>query len=153
MAAARKVAALKRVTVLFVERDGRLVGVLDERALAASADDAEVAATMQTIGLCLHPSTSVWRARELFIWSRVSVLPVTVGAFLLGAITRADVDEALRPPSVGATPRRAGTARARPPPDRGRQPGPPHRRLGCRSLVAPSTPVRVSVMAWTPLGG
>ena len=52
---------------------------------------------MQTIGLCLHPGTSVWRARELFIWSRVSVLPVTVGAFLLGAITRADVEEALRP--------------------------------------------------------
>jgi len=97
MAAARKVAALKRVTVLFVERDGRLVGVLDQRALATSPDGAEVAATMQAIGLCLHPATSVWRARELFIWSRVSVLPVTVGAFLLGAITRADVEEALRP--------------------------------------------------------
>jgi len=112
IAAARKVAALKRVTVLFVERDGRLVGVLDERALAASADDAEVAATMKTIGLCLHPATSVWRARELFIWSRVSVLPVTVGPFLLGAITRADVDEALRPRGPAAR-RRAVRARAR----------------------------------------
>ena len=111
MAAAQKVAALKRVTVLFVERDGRLVGVLDERALAASPDDAEVAATMKTIGLCLHPATSVWRARELFIWSRVSVLPVTVGAFLLGAITRADVDEALRPRASAR--RRAVRARAR----------------------------------------
>ena len=97
MAAARKVAALKRVTILFVERDGRLVGVLDERELAASADDAGVAATMRAIGPCLHPATSVWRARELFIWSRLSVLPVTVGAFLLGAITRADVEDALRP--------------------------------------------------------
>ena len=110
MAAARKVAALKRVTVLFVERDGRLVGVLDQRALATSPDGAEVAATMQAIGLCLHPATSVWRARELFIWSRVSVLPVTVGAFLLGAITRADVDEALRP--RGASARRRARARA-----------------------------------------
>jgi CBS domain-containing protein len=112
IAAARKVAALKRVTVLFVERDGRLVGVLDERALSASADDAEVAATMTTIGLCLHPATSIWRARELFIWSRVSVLPVTVGPFLLGAITRADVDEALRPRGRSAG-RRAVRARAR----------------------------------------
>jgi CBS domain-containing protein len=111
MAAARKVAALKRVTVLFVERDGRLVGVLDERAMAESADDAEVAATMKAIGLCLHPATSIWRARELFIWSRVSVLPVTVGAFLLGAITRADVDEVLRP--RGTARRRAVRARAR----------------------------------------
>jgi len=111
MAAARKVAALKRVTVLFVERDGRLVGVLDERALTASPDDAKVAATMQTIGLCLHPATSVWRARELFRWSRVSVLPVTVGAFLLGAITRADVEEALRPRASAR--RRAVRARAR----------------------------------------
>jgi hypothetical protein len=34
-----------------------------------------VAATMKTIGICLHP----------------------VGAFLLGAITRADIDQALRP--------------------------------------------------------
>jgi CBS domain-containing protein len=80
--------------------------------MASSADSAEVAATMKTIGLCLHPATSVWRARELFIWSRVSVLPVTVGAFLLGAITRADVDEALRPRGPSAR-RRAVRARAR----------------------------------------
>ena len=64
---------------------------------------------MKTIGVCLHPATPVWRARELFIWSRVSVLPVAVGALLLGAIARADVDEALRPRAFGAPPRRAGT--------------------------------------------
>jgi CBS domain-containing protein len=116
MAAARKVAALKRVLVLFVERDGRLVGVLDERALAAAADDVGVAASMSAIGLCLHPAMSVWRARELFDWSRVSVLPVTVGAYLVGAVTRADVEQALARSAArsrGRAPRAGGRARAR----------------------------------------
>jgi predicted transcriptional regulator len=95
MAAARKVAALKQVAVLFVERDGRLVGVLDERVLADAAEDAEVATCMASIGPCLHPAMSAARARELFIWSRVSMLPVTIGAFLLGALARADIERAL----------------------------------------------------------
>jgi CBS domain-containing protein len=102
MAAARKIAALKRAAALFVERDGRLVGVLDESALARAADDAGVATAMKAIGLPLHPAMSVWRARELFNWSRVSVLPVTVGALLLGAITRAEVELALAGPRAPA---------------------------------------------------
>ena len=46
MAAARKVAALKQVEVLFVERDGRLVGALEEPVWRKAADDATVAASM-----------------------------------------------------------------------------------------------------------
>jgi CBS domain-containing protein len=44
------------------------------------------------------------RARELFIQSRASVLPVTFGALLLGAVARADVEHALARPC--AAPRR-----------------------------------------------
>ncbi len=98
MAAARKVAALKQVAVLFVEHAGRLLGALDERALAEAADDATVAASMTPIGTCLHPEMPATRARDLFAWMRVSMLPVAVGALLIGAIARGDVERALAAP-------------------------------------------------------
>jgi CBS domain-containing protein len=115
MAAARKVAALKRVPVLFVERDDRLVGLLDRAAFARCPDDAGVGAAMKPIGLCLHPAMSIWRARELFNWSRVSVLPVTVGTILLGAILRSEVELALARP-------RTSTRRRAPRPRKARAP-------------------------------
>jgi CBS domain-containing protein len=95
IAAARKVATLKRVAELFVERDGRLVGVLDERTLAAAAEDAVVATVMAPIEVCLHPAMPAARARELFMRSRAAILPVTFGALLLGAVARVDVEQAL----------------------------------------------------------
>ena len=101
---ARKVAELKHVTALFVERDGRLVGVLDERALAAASDEAEAAKVMAPIDVCLHPAMTAARARELFIQARASILPVTFGALLLGAIARHDVEQAM--PRPCAAPRR-----------------------------------------------
>jgi CBS domain-containing protein len=96
MAAARKVAALKRAGRLFVERDGQLVGALDEQALAGAPDDAPVVATMRPIDLFLHLTTPATRARELFIRARTDALPVAAGAFLVGAVWRADVERALR---------------------------------------------------------
>ena len=96
MAAARKIAELKRATVLFVERDGRLMGTLDEHALVEAPDDAEVAGCLRSIELCLGPTTTAERAQELFVRSRTTALPVAAGAFLLGAISRADVERALR---------------------------------------------------------
>jgi CBS domain-containing protein len=104
IAGARKVAELKHVTSLFVERDGRLVGVLDERALAAN-DDAEVATMMAPIDVCLHPAMTAARARELFIQARASILPVTFGALLLGAVARHDVEQALARPCAAPRPR------------------------------------------------
>ena len=100
MAAARKVAALKHVDVLFVERDGRLIGSLDEQVLAKAADDTTVAASMTAIGACLHPEMSASRARDLFAWLRVSMLPVAVGVLLIGAIARGDVERALAKPEA-----------------------------------------------------
>ena len=111
IAAARKVAALKQVADLFVERDGRLVGVLDARVLAGAADAAGVATVMAPIELCLHPAMPIGRAREMFIASGAALLPVTFGALLLGAVARGDVEQALARPCVG-TRRRATRVRA-----------------------------------------
>jgi CBS domain-containing protein len=96
MAAARKIADLKRAAVLFVERDGRLLGTLDEHALVEAPDDAEVTSCLRSTELCLRPTTTAERAQELFVRSRTTALPVAAGAFLLGAICRADVERALR---------------------------------------------------------
>jgi CBS domain-containing protein len=96
MAAARKVAELKRATVLFVERDGRLMGTLDQHALIEAPDDAQVTDCLRSIELCLGPTTTAERAQELFDRSRTTALPVAAGAFLLGAVSRADVERALR---------------------------------------------------------
>ena len=96
MAAARKIAELKRATVLFVERDGQLLGTLDEHALVEAPDDADVADCLRAIELCLGPTTTAERAQELFVRSRTTALPVAAGAFLLGAVSRADVERALR---------------------------------------------------------
>jgi CBS domain-containing protein len=111
LGAARKVAALKEVAALFVERDGRLVGVLDERPLAEGADEAVVASLMTPIEACLHPAMSMGRAREAFMRSRVSILPVTFGALLLGAVARADIERAAAKPCAAAR-RRVARLRA-----------------------------------------
>ncbi len=96
MAAARKVAALKQVALLFVERDEHLIGLLDERTLLQAADDARVADALAPIAGCLPPELPATRARELFRRSRAVVLPVSAGAFLLGVVSRADVERAVR---------------------------------------------------------
>jgi CBS domain-containing protein len=112
MAAARKIAALKEVGVLFVEHAGRLVGVLDDRAVVEEADDATVAEAMAPIGLCLHPAMSITCAHDLFALSGVSMLPVAVGAFLLGAVSRAEVVRALASDRAAARKRGGGTRAA-----------------------------------------
>ena len=116
MAAARKIAELKRATVLFVERDGRLMGTLDEHALVEAPDDAEVAGCLRSIELCLGPTTTAERAHELFVRSRTTALPVAAGAFLLGAISRADVERALRSRRAPKRRERATSLRATPDP-------------------------------------
>jgi CBS domain-containing protein len=112
MAAARKIAELKRATVLFVERGGRLMGTLDEHALVEAPDEADVADCLRSIELCLGPTTTVERAQELFVRSRTTALPVAAGVFLLGAVSRADVERALRSRRAPKRPARTAIARA-----------------------------------------
>jgi hypothetical protein len=63
MAAARKVAELKSSSIVLVERDGVLVGIIDQPALTASADDARTGAAMRPLDVCLGATTSLACAR------------------------------------------------------------------------------------------
>jgi len=95
MDAARKVAVLKQIPLLMVERDGHIVGTIDERAFATDYDLAAVAAVaMRPLEACLRPATPVTEARELFVRARADILLVAAGGFILGAVTRSDVERA-----------------------------------------------------------
>ncbi|HLK93727.1 MAG TPA: CBS domain-containing protein [Polyangia bacterium] len=93
--AARKIAALKRAAVLLVESGGRLLGLLDARALAEAPAEATALTVARPVDLGLRPTTSLQRARELLLRARTTALPVAAGAFLLGVIHLADVERAL----------------------------------------------------------
>jgi len=99
MAAARKIAALKRAPLLLAERDGVLIGVVDERALLAAADDLEVGQAAKRLDLAVTPSTPVTRALQLLLQTVADALPVSAGAFLLGVVTRAALERAVREPA------------------------------------------------------
>jgi len=92
MAGARKVAALKRIAVLLVEREDQIVGTIDEIALAAADDRTPTAAAMQPLCLYLRPTMSVGQAREVFIRARTTILPVIAGGFVLGGVARSDIE-------------------------------------------------------------
>lgn len=96
MAAGRKVAELKKATLVLIERDGRLVGVVDQTALLAAADDEQLGDAMKRLEVCLAPTTPLARARELFARTGATALPVAAGALLLGVVERSAVERALR---------------------------------------------------------
>jgi CBS domain-containing protein len=98
ISAARKIATLKGIALLLVELDDQIVGIIEESVLAAADDETPAGEVMKPLGRCLRPSMSVAQARELFIAARATVLPVIAGGFVLGAVTRADVERA-KPPA------------------------------------------------------
>ena len=100
MLAARKVAALKRISLLLVERSDQLVGIVDERALATATDATSVSGAMRPFGTCLDPGMSVAQARDVFVCTRAAVLPVIVGGFVLGAVARGDIENAKTVPRL-----------------------------------------------------
>jgi hypothetical protein len=91
-----KIAELKGSPILLVEGDGALAGILDEHKLLATADDVQAGDAMRPLDVCLAATTSLARARELFLRTGSAALPVAAGAFLLGVVTRAAIDGALR---------------------------------------------------------
>ncbi len=101
MAAARKVAALRRIAVLLVERDDHIVGTIDESVLAAADDESVTVTVMRPLGLCLRPAMSVAQAREVFVRARATVLPVIAGGFVFGAVARADIERTKPPQTRG----------------------------------------------------
>jgi predicted transcriptional regulator len=107
MVAARKIAALKSAAWLLVEAEGRLVGILDRRALTDSRDDELVSARMTALRVAAGPSTAIARAYDLLVQQRLGWLPVAAGMFVVGAVSRARLEHALAGLSGGA----AGVAR------------------------------------------
>jgi CBS domain-containing protein len=93
--AARKIAQLKKAPAIFVEAEGRLLGVVETRALGDAPDGDLLSAHLQLMSLSVQPTTSLERARELLLRQQVSCLPVAAGMFLVGTISRADVERAL----------------------------------------------------------
>jgi CBS domain-containing protein len=92
MAGARKIAALKRIGVLLVERDAQIVGTVDESVLGAADDRTPTASAMKPLGLYLRPAMSVAEARDVFVRARATILPVIAGGFVLGAVARSDIE-------------------------------------------------------------
>jgi signal-transduction protein with cAMP-binding, CBS, and nucleotidyltransferase domain len=94
MAAARKLASVKQISLLLIERDDHIVGTIDERALAAEHDLTAVAAAMKPLATYLRPAMPAAEARARFIGAGVDILPVVAGGFILGAVTRSDLEQA-----------------------------------------------------------
>lgn len=96
MAAARRVAALRRINLLLVEAEERaeeqIVGMVDQSILGAADDQTPVAMAMKPLGLHLRLAMSVADARDLFVRARTSVLPVIAGGFVFGCVERAVVE-------------------------------------------------------------
>lgn len=102
--AVRKIAALKKSGVVFLEAEGRLLGVVDAQRLSRAADEEPAARHMRPLFFSVRPTTTLARVRELLVRQKVACLPVAVGVFLVGTISRADVERALskRPPRATA---------------------------------------------------
>jgi CBS domain-containing protein len=114
MAAARKIAELKGSALLLVEREDTLAGVLDDRALLSAPDDLQVETVMTRLDRCLTPTTPIARARELLLRTGAGGLPVAAGAFLLGVVTRAAIERAVREPArIQSRPAQLGELRRR----------------------------------------
>jgi CBS domain-containing protein len=94
MAAARKVAALKSATTLLVEAEGRLVGVVEPQALARATDADRVSSRMSPLRVCLRPGTTAARAREIFAQQQAGCLPVAAGLFVVGVVSRRQIERA-----------------------------------------------------------
>jgi CBS domain-containing protein len=95
ISAARKIAALKGIALLLVELEDQIVGVVDETVLADADDQTRTARAMNPLDFGLRPAMPVAQAHELFLRAQVSILPVIAGGFVLGAVTRADIERTL----------------------------------------------------------
>jgi CBS domain-containing protein len=101
MLAARKVAALKSIGWLLVEAGGRLVGMVDQRMLAASRGDELVSACMTVLHIAVRPTTTLARAYAVLVQHRLPWLPVAAGRFIVGAVSREALEHALAGASEG----------------------------------------------------
>jgi CBS domain-containing protein len=95
MGAARKIATLRSADLLLIEADGRLVGLLDDRALATAHDADLVEAWRMPFVASVQPNTTAAQARKLLAEHRAACLPVLAGMFVVGTVSRKGIDRAL----------------------------------------------------------
>jgi CBS domain-containing protein len=95
MAAARKIAALKKAEHLLVEDHGQLVGVVSGMDVVAAPAEDTVGAWTTRARISVSPMTSLARARHLMAKNRLPCLPVLAGSFLVGLVTREAVERAI----------------------------------------------------------
>jgi CBS domain-containing protein len=95
MSAARKIAELRSSDAVIVEDKGSLIGILDRETLLTASDGRRVADCLKSIRICLTPTTTLTRARVLMIEHGVASFPVAAGPFLVGSISRSDVERSL----------------------------------------------------------
>ena len=96
MAAARKIAGLKAASSLLVEVEGRLVGYLDGHRLEAGRDGELVGELHDAARAGAAPLRPRRRARcELLAKHHVACLPVAAGMFVVGTVSRAQLERAL----------------------------------------------------------
>ena len=102
MAAARKIARLKSADLLVVEDGDQMVGIIDGYTLEGPAADALVVDGMKPVFPCVRPDSGAHRARDLLARHGLPALLVTVGRFVVGAVSRAAVERALAGDRRGA---------------------------------------------------
>ena len=95
VAYARKIAELKSATLLVVEEDGRLVGVVERRDLDRADDEGSLTGCMRRLALTVAPTATIERARDLLVKHQLSALPVVAGMFVVGSVSRQVVERAL----------------------------------------------------------
>lgn len=110
MAAARKIAELKSADALIVEDKGSLMGFLDSESLRQGRDDQRVVECLKPLRPCVSPNTTVEQARELLLEYGASSLPVTVGPFLIGSVSRSAIERSVRARIAAAEPTSAHMA-------------------------------------------
>jgi hypothetical protein len=106
MAAARKISELKSADTLIVEDKGSLMGFLDSESLRTGKDDQRVAECLKPLRPCVSPNTTVADAHALLIECGATSLPVSVGPFLVGSVSRSTVERSLRSGIGAAVPAR-----------------------------------------------
>jgi CBS domain-containing protein len=95
IAAARKIGALRSTEILLVELEGHLLGVLDLKRIATERDAEPIADHMCSLARALSPTATAQRARDWLVARGLSAVPVVVGMFLVGAVSRAALERAL----------------------------------------------------------
>jgi CBS-domain-containing membrane protein len=92
VSSARRVVREKGAEQALVMDEGTLAGIVCRSDLQKAAQDDPVAACMSSPVICVPPDTSLRDAAEIMDANDLECLPVVTGAFLVGIVTRSDLE-------------------------------------------------------------